>query len=235
MNIYAAIKSPGPSVALGFALLLAPQPSHAFFYSAEAIEGWVVDAESGKPLEGVIVVAHWQLQGGFEGGTPVNELNILEATTDQNGRYSFPAWGPKFALMGKLRSESPEILMYKQGYKFQRLLSDWHPNMDTSKSDWNRKTIKLERFSGTLALYAESLTSLSRFLWTAGVRVGEHSGSSCGWKSFPRMLRALDRLEAEFRTARVARGTIVSDLKMNSALLASKGCGKVSEVLEGTE
>src|SRR2546422_4340820 len=76
--------------------------SLTFFYSAEAIEGSVADAETGRPLEGVIAVAHWQLKGGFEGGTPIGELQILEAVTDPNGRYSFPAWGPKFALTGYL-------------------------------------------------------------------------------------------------------------------------------------
>ena len=92
--------------------------SFPFFYRAEAIEGWVADAETGMPLEGVIVVGHWRLKGGFEGGNPVAELKILESVTDQGGRYSFPAWGPKFALMGNLTSESPELLFFKRGYMY---------------------------------------------------------------------------------------------------------------------
>ena len=31
------------------------------WYKAEPIEAWVADAETNQPLEGVIVVAHWQL------------------------------------------------------------------------------------------------------------------------------------------------------------------------------
>ncbi len=50
------IKSTGPFIALGIALVSAPLSSYAFiFYNAEAIEGWVADAETGKPIEGVIV------------------------------------------------------------------------------------------------------------------------------------------------------------------------------------
>jgi len=235
MNRDMTITPTGPCLVLGAVLLWSSLSSHAFVYSAEPIEGWAADAETGKPIEGVIVVAHWQLEGGFEGGSPVNELKILEAVTDQNGRYSLPAWGPRFALSGRLGSKSPEILMFKQGYKFQLLNNDWYQDRDTSKSDWDKKTVKLERFYGTLAQYAEVLASLSSSLWVAGVDVGDRSGSYCGWKSFPRMLRALDRLEAELRTAGVAQGTVVSSLKANSKYLANKGCGSVSEILEGKE
>ena len=45
-------------------LLLLPLQSCAFYYSAAPIEAWVVDAETGKPLEGVIVSANWQLKAG---------------------------------------------------------------------------------------------------------------------------------------------------------------------------
>ena len=97
-------------------LLWSPRSFGAFFfYSAEAVEGWVVDSVSGKPIEGVIVVAHWQLKSGFEGGTPVNELTIVETLTDPSGHYSFPAWGPKFALVGTLEMESPRFFCSSKG------------------------------------------------------------------------------------------------------------------------
>ena len=63
-------------------------------YTAEPIEGWVVDKENGQPLEGVIVVAHWQLEGGFEGGYPMGQMRVLETLTDAQGRYYFAGWGP---------------------------------------------------------------------------------------------------------------------------------------------
>src|SRR5579859_732097 len=172
---------------LSVALLLLPLSacaSFSFFYSAEAIEGWVVDAETNKPLEGVIVVAHWQLKGGFEGGNPVGELKIFETTTDQGGHYSFPSWGPKFALIGHLKSESPEILLFQKGYKFRALSNNWSPGSDTSKSDWDKKTVALERFKGTLEEYAKHLDLLNDWLWT----FGHAHGDPCGWESFPKML-----------------------------------------------
>src|SRR5882724_3680630 len=70
---------------LGAALLWLPLSgctAIAFIYNAEPIEGWVADAETSKPLKGVIVVAHWVLKGGLEGGTRIRELQIFESVTD---------------------------------------------------------------------------------------------------------------------------------------------------------
>jgi hypothetical protein len=208
----------------------------AFIYYAESIEGKVVDAKSGNPIEGVILVAHWELKGGWEGGIPVRQLQILEAMTDEGGRYSFPSWGPKFALTGQLRSASPEIFIFKTGYKYRALYNGWHQGLDTTSSAWNRKTIALETFAGTLSEYVEHLSSLSSGLWSAGVDVGDHSGDYCGWTRFPKILRQLDKLEAELRAAGVNRGTVVSDLKANSEkYLREKGCPSVFHVLGGLE
>jgi hypothetical protein len=223
------------TLAFGVVLLWLPLSACGFIYSAEAIEGWVVDAGTGKPIDGVVVVAHWQLKGGFEGGTPIAELQILEAVTDSSGRYYFPAWGPKFSLTGNLRSESPEILMFAPGYKFLGLSNQWYEGRDSSKFDYNKKTVRLERFKGTLAEYAESLSSLNSSLERVGYGVGYHSGDYCGWRSFPKMLRVLAKLEGDFRAAGVRQGTVASFLKRNEAQVRDKGCGSVSDLLERAE
>lgn len=218
-------------VALGLTLLWSPPALCAVTYKADAIEGWVVDAGTDSPLEGVIVVAHWQLRGGIEGGTPIRELKILESVTDQNGRYSFPSWGPEFALTGALESESPAILMFKQGYKFQRLMNQWRPDLDTSKSEWNGKTVKLVRFTGTLKQYAEHLSGLNSDLWIVGHAVGEYSGDPCGWRSFPNMLRAMDKFDEEIKPLRLWDNTVAAQLRANDSKLRSAGCGSVADFL----
>ncbi len=221
--------------ALSVTALWMPLPSYAVIYSAEATEGWVADAETGKPIEGVIVVAHWRITGGLEGGTPINELKILETVTDESGRYSFPAWGPKLAFLsgifGSLGSESPEILMFKQGYKYQRLINYWYQGLDTSKSIWDKKTVKLEGFSGTLKEYSEHLWGLNDDLWITGYAVTYHWGDPCGWKSFPRMLKAMDKLDQEIHGLQWGRPTVAGQLRMNDAKLRSAGCGTVSDLL----
>jgi len=221
------VKSINLWLILGVALLWQPLSASAFIYSAEAIEGWVLDAGTDKPIEGVIVVAHWQLKGGFEGGNPVGELQIIEAVTDQNGRYYFPSWGPKFAWSGHLKSESPEILMFKPGYKYLGVSNRWYRDRDTSKSDWNGKTVKLERFNGTLEEYAKHLGRLNGELWGIG-----HAHEPCGWESFRRMLRAMDAQYAQFRRAGINYSYIVSDLQSNVSHLKAAGCRPIEDVIE---
>ena len=69
-------------VLLAFAML--PLQGCAKEYSAKAIEAWVVDANSGQPLEGVAVVAHWELNYGLEGGGAY-QLIVMETVTDSAG------------------------------------------------------------------------------------------------------------------------------------------------------
>jgi len=223
-----------PFLTLAAALLCLPLSACSamtFFYSAEAIEGWVVDADTGKPLEEVIVVAHWRLKGGFEGGTTIRELQIFESVTDRDGRYAFPAWGPRFALSGNLKSPSPSILFFKQGYKFLGVDNNWYPGRDMSKSDWNGKTVKLERFNGTLVEYAQHLWGLNNDLWTAGYAVGHRAGDYCGWKSFPNMLRAMDELEVKLKPLRLMNRTVAASLRAADKQLLAAGCGTVSDLL----
>jgi len=197
-------------------------------YIADDIEGWVVDAETGKPLEGVIIVAHWQLEGGFEGGVPVGELKILETVTDENGRYYFPAWGPRLALTGRLESESPELLLFKPGYESLGLSDEFYRGGNAPRSDWDGKTIRLNRFEDSIQQYAEHLWHLSDSLWIAGYR----SGDPCGWERFPRMLRALKQLEGTYESNGLKTGTAFSTLSANEELLRKKGCKPIQEVLE---
>lgn len=200
----------------------------AFVYAAPSIQGQVLDAETEKPVQDVVVVAHWQLKGGIEGGTPINEIKILEAVTDRTGRYYLPGWGPRFAFLGD--PQGPELFVFKQGYRFQRLRNDWN-RRQSPRSDWNNRAIHLEPFRGPLAKYAEDLESLNSGLWTVGFDVGRHQGDYCGWKSFPRMLRALERLEDAFREANVHRWTLFGQLNANEAFLRKYGCGSITDFL----
>ena len=119
-------------------------------YSAAEIHGWVVDAETKKPLEGVHVVAQWILQTGIIHGEHVVRLQILEAVTDMVGHYTLPAWGPK-APPPFSRLEwgfDPILGFFKPGY-----VPDGRSNYDPPPANeadmsqrislWNRRTIAL--------------------------------------------------------------------------------------------
>ena len=64
------------------------------YYTSDPIEAWVVDADTGQPIEGAVVTANWQLVGfGFDtGGRKLGQLEVMEALTDKNGRFYFPGF-----------------------------------------------------------------------------------------------------------------------------------------------
>jgi hypothetical protein len=184
-------------------------------YSAAPIEAWVVDKETDQPLEGVIVVAHWALERTSRliphQTNRAGSLMILEAVTDKDGRFYFPAWGPKWHLgSGELTDSDPELILFKSDYKYLRVSNSQYmrpskysdvgkPSGTESKptgskriSFWSGERIKLERFKGTEKEYAEHVHSLDNGLEFA--RYGE----DCEWKKIPRMLIALHRMSEYF-------------------------------------
>ncbi len=159
-------------------------------YSAEAIEARVIDAETKRPLEGVIVTANWELEEGTLGGNvPVGQLMVMEAVTDKSGRFYLPAWGPKRPPKGGLRNKDPQLLLFKSGYHFRRLDNEFRDYMyeePVHRSEWNGKTIEMKPFRGTIEEYANHLSFLNTSLESI-------LSEECGWKEIPQMIIAIDR------------------------------------------
>ncbi len=170
---------------------------HPSTYSGEAIELTVVDAETGQPLEGVNIVAHWELDDRYtdESGVPINmgghkrQFMILEQVTDKQGHCVFPAWGPKPRPAGWILTFfDPELLVFKSGYEYEPLSNQPLSKFNTApvrRSDWNKKTIKLKKEGSTPG---DSLGNLEIRLRFALVEP-----ETCAWKLVPRMLTALDQ------------------------------------------
>lgn len=172
-------------------------------YSAEPIEAWVVDAETKQPLEGVIVTANWELRGGPSpgGSTPAGQLMVMEAVTDKNGRFHFPAWEPKLRLpLTELHNHDPRLLLFKSGYRYAELANErrYISRPETilepvRRSDWNGKTIELKPFKGTMEEWAEHVYSLGSDIYYDFAR-----GKDCNWKKIPRILTALHKMSLYF-------------------------------------
>lgn len=188
-------------------------------YSAEAIEARVIDAETKKPLEGVIVVAHWQLFYSTVGGrVPAGQLEVMETLTDRNGRFYFPAWGPKkvpkykqqkgdiwiayipfLAPDGYLDDSDPALLLFKPGYEYVGLQNPMRSHTDHSpvrRSVWNGKTITLKPFKRTAEEYAEHVYRLSGDM--DSMLDFARGDKDCNWKKTPRMLVALHKMSVHF-------------------------------------
>ncbi|HYT97117.1 MAG TPA: carboxypeptidase-like regulatory domain-containing protein, partial [Casimicrobiaceae bacterium] len=90
------------------------------YYTSDSIEAWVVDADTGQPIEGAVVTANWQLVGFTldTGGRKGAQLAVMETSTDSNGRFFFPGFTKLNLSLGELRDQDPQILAFKSGYRY---------------------------------------------------------------------------------------------------------------------
>jgi hypothetical protein len=216
-------------------------------YSAASITAKVVDAESGQPVAGVYVVAHWQLYGGLEGGNDLGAVMVLETQTDNSGQFQFPAWGPKQVSMpsgvysnARVKNGAPAMLFFKSGYASQRVLNYGNSELapGNMRSDWDGKVIKLEPFHGNSAQYAKSLSDLSSYLESStagsgGCKAGEPCPSRCQWQHTPNMIRAIGRQFKSFEAEGMVDSSIFSQLVINSDAYQRMGCPSPAMILGG--
>src|SRR5882762_7076873 len=201
-------------------------------YSAKPITATVVDAETDEPLEGVNVVAHWVLHDRMTWGG-VGDLELFEAVTDRAGRFQFPGWADKvppgtWPHETRLSNQDPELLLFKSGYKPtavgnylqpQRLRSEDHTW--ERYSDWDGKTIKLEKFKGDLRLYSAL---------AEGLKTGLGSGIKCPWKKTPRLYASL--IMERGRLDRLGVRNYLPTLQLMELSFKNSGCGSAQEFFE---
>lgn len=104
------------------------------------ITGKVVDAQTGKPIEGAVVVAEWSITKGFLGLYYSETYKVNETVTDQDG---------KFSLSGVYNPlvERPQFVIYKKGYiawRNDRIFPSWKERSDFI---WRSNNVyRLKRF-----------------------------------------------------------------------------------------
>ena len=77
------------------------------------ISGRVVNADTGLPIEGAVILATWTVRPFMTEGAPLRNLVYLEAVTDSDGRYQIPGWGPVFNFgPGRLQADRDPTLRY---------------------------------------------------------------------------------------------------------------------------
>lgn len=153
-----------------------PKPEE---YSSESINGFIVDEESDLPVDGAHIVAYWMLKVSTGGDGDIDDglLNLVEVVTDDKGAFEIPAWGPKKIpknSIGTLKSESPGIIVFKEGYHY-RFLSNVSSYLEAAKdhqysyasiarSDSDGSTINLRKFNPEKDKCWDSIRGLRRTL-----------------------------------------------------------------------
>jgi hypothetical protein len=207
------------------ALLVAAFGNGCTSYRGEAIEGWVTDATTQRPLEGVIVVIQWPLErGGIHAGIDAR-LFARETVTDNAGHYSFPKWGPLRPANGYLSGLAPYLAFFKPGYQPFQTYEDFYPGKPIPQvrgSTLNRKTIGLKPLAAGLD-EAISVRDLLTPLFQSSFGV-------CEWEQFPRLTVALLNIGDRCRS----RG-LNCNMPTRESLRGNKiqRCGDPEQLLKG--
>lgn len=103
--------------------------------------GTVVDAETGKPIEGAVVHVEWTVTTGVPGLQSTKTYDVVEKVTDKEGTFRF--WGVLNPIVNR-----PLIIVYKKGYVAWR--SDYiFPDYEHRKGfGWKRRNeFSLNKFT----------------------------------------------------------------------------------------
>ena len=75
---------------------------------SEPINGKVIDAETGQPIEGAVVLVEWTRKCGI-GDYRTDSVRVVETATNKEGMFRVPPGLTPFA-------EPPHLTIYKKGY-----------------------------------------------------------------------------------------------------------------------
>lgn len=182
---------------LGIGAILIAIPVMAFapplVYLSKEIRGKVVDADTGTPLEGVSIVAEWQIYVMVIQRHLGNRLKVIEARTGPAGEYSVPGWGPIVRPpWGALEEHSPALTFFKTGYYPKLVMNEKASDKMTRESELNGRAVRLRRFDGDFSLLNSLF--LSTDAWLTGC-----------WRDCPQYVLALSAESKRLRTM-VPRG-----------------------------
>lgn len=86
-------------------------------YHDKAIKGQVIEADSGKPIEGALVIALWKLTD-VVGEGPGGYAKTVVIETDKDGKFEIPSWinFKPWKLIYTIDRLSPDMAIFKPGY-----------------------------------------------------------------------------------------------------------------------
>lgn len=157
-------------------------------YFGAPVRGRVVDEATGAPLEGVSIVAEWQLaELSWPGTSAGRRLEVLEAATNAKGEYSLPWWGPTLRPpFAALRDRSPRLTYFKGGYYPIVRSNKADSDAMIRKSDFDGTVVQLKPFDGDYSRLSNAFS------------VSDPSLLGC-WRQCPHYMLALDAEAARLR------------------------------------
>jgi hypothetical protein len=225
-------------IARGLLLAFASGMLLSSCYRSHAIDGTVLDEQSGKPMPETVVVAIWQARGpGIDVNTE-GQLGVMETITDDHGHYAFPEWGPRLKWFGKVSKVSTRLMYFKRGYQGLVVAieavnsASIFPNMDLS---WSNKKVTLHTAASSPRPRIEEFD-----MFNLALRPIMSNVAACPWKQIPAMLREVHQERLALQPHALDSdawplSTVDDDVIANAdnlAKLAGSACGSPKEVFQ---
>jgi hypothetical protein len=168
-------------------------------YFADSISGTVIDAQSGEPVAGVVVVTRWEQTGLLHLGLH-RILGVSETVTDASGAFVIEGWGPRLTrhVLGRVANESPQTILFRAGYaplfvsNFRKASRENIFFRRNLKANYDNGVFRLERLSANdprLEVYVEALGSDIR-------RIVDYE--PCTYLQIPRLVAEAQQLSRQF-------------------------------------
>ena len=150
------------------------------------MSGQVVDAVTKRPIEGAVVVATWRMRA-LEANVGV--IRTLEVTTDGDGRFTVPGWGPAFwPGPGHVDESQPHLWVYAPQYapaSFANTCCGAHTPWLLASMEL--PLLKLEPAAAAARESGRQLDELTLSLATFFAK------APCEWRRIPKMLANWER------------------------------------------
>ncbi len=189
-------------------------------YRSDAVQGVVLDATTGRPVEGALVLLHVEQMGGLHRDV-IGYVVAMESVTDATGTYKFPAWN-RPVFRGAANATDPTIRVVKQGYKLLVISADQDAFGDYAGTrvevPQSRKPFKLSPTNSNQLEFARELKARD-FGFLVEPRYGE---DACVWQRTPKLAALLAQSAQILQNAHEPPG-----LPSASQLEVRGKCGKI--------
>jgi hypothetical protein len=198
-------------------------------YHFAPIEARVVDAESGAPIEGAVVMANWELvKGSLDGPRYYGQLEVMETVTDKDGRFQFAGFSKSDSSGAELRESDPQVVIFKAGYEFQRFTNEYIDGgaglrLTKRAAAVNGKTVRLVKHGSDKDRIRQIHTSLvySRLGFITKIMPHTHEYEKCYWQRVPLMLAETKAQEVQMRKLGIDPPSMYESLLANNEQFAS--------------
>lgn len=210
-------------------------------YESKPIEGWVIDADTGAPIEGAVVLANWEMWlHGPKAVGDVYDPKIMEAVTDSSGHFVIAGWGPEPVCCGYMTEEDPLIHIFKPGYA-GFAISDGHSAVvddpRVRNPYWNGQKFQLKSYKGNYKgdEGQNDFDTFDRFIFVANFGFLTQRQAPCGWTKVPNFMQAVSQqLDIFKQHGYYDRNSIIKNLLAHEInITESDHCESPKEFFEG--